>query len=90
MAKETTYQRLKRENQKLKQELREVCTNPTSMKSIQIITRQEIIKKQEDIFLMGSPTTEPISKRPGFINFIINPTPTTISSYDGKKRTRVC
>jgi len=37
MPKETTYQRLKRENAELKESLREVCINPLSMKSVQIV-----------------------------------------------------
>lgn len=43
MGKETTYQRLKRENAELKKDLREVCVNPTSMKSIEISARQRLL-----------------------------------------------
>ena len=68
MAKETTYQRLKRENQELRQQLREVCINPTSMKSIQITARQQIFQKREDVFLMGSGTSD--NRGNGLVDFI--------------------
>lgn len=68
MAKETTYQRLKRENQELKQQLREVCVNPTSMKSIQITARQKISQKLDDLFLMGSGTSD--NRGNGLLNCI--------------------
>ena len=67
MTKETTYQRLKRENQELRQQLREVCVNPTSMKSIQITVRQQISQKQDDVFFMCSVTSD---RGNGLVDFI--------------------
>ena len=71
MTKETTYQRLKRENHELMEQLREVCINPTSMKSIIIIARQELLKNQEAMFFMGSGTTHS-ECFPGLLNCITN------------------
>ncbi len=70
MSKETTYQRLKRENTELKKDLREVCVNPTSINSIEIIAKQKRIQRIHDAFSMPTPTTS-LSESPGFLNFII-------------------
>jgi hypothetical protein len=68
MAKETTYQRLKRENAELKESLREVCINPLSMKSVQIVAKQKLLQRRQDAFFMGDSQ----SRGPGLVDFIIN------------------
>lgn len=70
MTKETTYQRLKRENQELRQQLREVCINPNSLESIDIRAVQKRFQRVEDAFSVGNIIT-PRFEHPGFINFII-------------------
>lgn len=50
MAKETTHQRLMRENFELKRDLLEVCVNPTSINSIEIRAKQMRIQRIQDAF----------------------------------------
>ncbi len=51
----TSYQKLKAENIKLKQQLRLLATNPTCEQSIFILFTQKILAKQEEMFWNGNP-----------------------------------
>lgn len=57
MSKETTYQRLKRENSELKQQLYEVVMNPDSIKSLGIKTTVKTAADLEKAVYFGDTTT---------------------------------
>lgn len=52
--KPSSYQKLKQENEKLKQELTELVVNPESIESARIKSRVEIIHNMSKMIMFGS------------------------------------
>lgn len=53
----TTYQKLKEQNKRLREDLYHVINYPTSQRSLQIKLEWMLKKKMEEQFMAGNPTS---------------------------------